>query len=118
MRFNLEKTAYDLRDKQVLSVDEAKIESVDVVRPKGGFSLARGEGAQAWKMTKPRAQEADGQTVINLLGQLKSERATAFVADSRRRDGEAFTSEMIFHKLGDCPIVFDDQQPLSSVLVH
>ncbi|HEY8207271.1 MAG TPA: DUF4340 domain-containing protein [Myxococcaceae bacterium] len=91
MRFNLEKSAYDLRDKQVLSVDEAKIESLDVVRPKGGgYSLARGEGAQAWKMTKPKAQDADGQTVINLLGQLKSERATAFVADSpeaRKKDG-------------------------------
>src|SRR6185295_449241 len=76
--------------KQVLSVDEAKIESVDVVRPKGGFSLVRGEGAQGWKMTKPRAQDADGQTIINLLGQLKRERATAFVADSpeeRKKDG-------------------------------
>lgn len=90
MRFNLEKSSYDLRDKQVLSVDEKLVESVDVGRPKGGYALARGEGAQAWKLTKPKAQDADGQTVINALGQLKNERATAFVADSpeeRKKDG-------------------------------
>jgi len=85
IRFNLEKTAYDLRDKQVLAVDEPKIQTLDVVRPKGGgYSLLRGEGegTRAWKMTGPKAQDADGQAVINVLGQLKSERATAFLADS------------------------------------
>jgi hypothetical protein len=90
MRFNLEKSSYDLRDKQLLAVDEAKIESIDVQRPKGGYALARGEGAQAWKIAKPRPQDADGQTVINALGQLKNERATAFLADSpeeRKKDG-------------------------------
>lgn len=90
MRFNLEKSTYDLRDKQVLSVDEKKVQSIDVARPKGGYALARGEGAQAWKLTKPKAQDADGQTVINALGQLKNERATAFASDSpeeRKKDG-------------------------------
>ncbi|HYV45296.1 MAG TPA: DUF4340 domain-containing protein [Myxococcaceae bacterium] len=92
MRFNLEKSSYDLRDKQVLSVDEAKIASIDVAKPKGGYALVRveGAGAQAWKLTKPKPQDADGQTVINALGQLKNERATAFVADSpeeRKKDG-------------------------------
>jgi len=69
----------------VLAVDEPKIQTLDVVRPKGGgYSLLRGEGegTKAWKMTKPRAQDADGQSVINVLGQLKSERATAFLTDS------------------------------------
>jgi len=90
MRFNFEKSAYDLRDKQVLSVDEAKIQAIDVARPKGGWSLQRSEGTNAWKLTKPSAMDADGQTVINALGQLKGERATAFVADSpeaRKKDG-------------------------------
>lgn len=82
LRFNLERSAYDLRDKQVLALDEPKVQTIDVQRAKGGFSLVRAEGENAWRLTQPKAMDADSQAVINLLGQLKSERATAFVPDS------------------------------------
>jgi len=91
LRFSLERSAYDLRDKQVLALDEPKVQRIEVQRAGGGFSLERApEGGTAWRLVKPREMDADGQTVINLLGQLKSERANAFLADSpevRRKDG-------------------------------
>lgn len=83
LRYSLEKTTFDFRDKQALALDEAAVQRLDVVKPKGqGWSAERGEGPNAWKLVKPREMEADGAGLTNILGQVKGERATAYLADS------------------------------------
>jgi hypothetical protein len=83
IRYSLEKTTFDFRDKQALAVDEERVQRLDVVRPRGqGFSVERGDGPNVWKLVKPRDLEADGPGITTLLGQVKGERATAYLADS------------------------------------
>ncbi|MBI3988566.1 MAG: DUF4340 domain-containing protein [candidate division NC10 bacterium] len=79
---DLNKTAYDLRDKTVLAFDRDKVEKLEVSSPAGEFTLAR-QGKEWWLLT-PIKGRADERQVDRLLWSLKDARVKEFtVADKR-----------------------------------
>lgn len=81
VRWNLEKSAFDLRDKEVLAVPEKDVQRVEVRAGRNGWVLERGDG-DAWRIAQPIADRADARVVSTLLSDLKVQRATAFRADT------------------------------------
>ncbi|MFZ5470725.1 MAG: DUF4340 domain-containing protein [Myxococcota bacterium] len=77
VRWALEKSSYELRDKEVLAVDEAKVKTIEVQAQRSAYVLERVD-EKTWKLTQPQAMEADASTVSGMLAQLRSERALAF----------------------------------------
>jgi hypothetical protein len=81
LRWTLEKSPFDLRDKQALAVAEAGVTQVTLRGEKFKLSLAR-EGEGPWRLTQPGPFDADGQAVQLFFGSLQNERASAFLDDS------------------------------------
>jgi len=81
VRFSLEKTTFDLRDKEVLAVDEASLKQVDFKSKSNRYLLERDEG-KTWQLKAPKASPADGTTITTMIGSFKNERALAFPRDS------------------------------------
>ncbi|HYX91071.1 MAG TPA: DUF4340 domain-containing protein [Myxococcaceae bacterium] len=81
VRWNLEKSAYDLRDKQVLAVLDKDLQRVEVRAERNALVLERGDG-DAWRITQPIADTADARVVSSFLNELRGQRATAFRADT------------------------------------
>ena len=81
VRFNLEKSAFDLRDKEILAVPEKDLQRVEVRTGRSGWVLERGDG-DSWRITQPIADRADSRIVASLVGELRSQRATAFRSDT------------------------------------
>jgi len=82
LRWALEKTTYDLRDKAILAMPEAtKVRRLQLKGPTHGYTVDSEDGKR-WKVTAPRAFAADAQAVTSLTAAFNGERATAFVVDS------------------------------------
>jgi hypothetical protein len=81
LRWHLEKSAFDLRDKEILAVPEKDLQRVEVRSGKNGWVVERGEG-DSWRITQPIADRADARTVSSLLSELRGQRATSFRADT------------------------------------
>ncbi|MBI3185646.1 MAG: DUF4340 domain-containing protein [Myxococcales bacterium] len=81
VRWSLEKTTYELRDKEVMSVDEAKLKSIEVRAKANSYALERDE-KKAWKMIRPVAIEVDASAVTTMLSSIRYDRATAFPKDT------------------------------------
>jgi hypothetical protein len=77
VRWALEKNAYELRDKELLAVDEAKATSVTLQSKANAWTIERGAD-KAWKLKKPEEEIAEANTVTAMFGALKAERALAF----------------------------------------
>jgi len=75
---DLDKTAYDLRDKTLLAFDRDKVEKLEVSGPAGEFTLVR--RGKEWQLLKPLQGKADERQVDRLLWSLKDARVKAFVA--------------------------------------
>lgn len=76
---DLNKTAYDLRDKTVLAFDRDKVAKLEVLTSAGEFTLAR-QGKE-WQLLKPIKGRADERQVERLLWSLKDARVKAFITD-------------------------------------
>jgi hypothetical protein len=88
VRSALEKSTFELRDKDVLAVDEPKLKQMEF-KSKSNRYLLEHEGS-SWKLISPKQAPADTSTVTSMLSTFKNERALAFVADSpveRKRVG-------------------------------
>jgi hypothetical protein len=81
IRWNLEKSAFDLRDKEVLAVEEKDVRRVELRAGRSGWIIERGDG-ETWRISQPIADRADARTVSSLLSELRTQRATSFRADS------------------------------------
>lgn len=81
LRWTLEKSMFDLRDKEVFSFEESKVQKLRVKAPKGEYTLERDE-KNAWKLTSPIQTGADGAVILSMFASLKGERAVAFLPDS------------------------------------
>jgi hypothetical protein len=81
IRWSLEKSAFDLRDKEVLAVPEKELQRVEVRARRSGWVLERGDG-ETWRIAQPIADRADARRVATFLSELKAQRATAFRADT------------------------------------
>jgi hypothetical protein len=81
VRYALDKSTYELRDKEILAFDEPKLKAIEVKTGKNAYTLER-DDKQAWRVTKPVALAAEGPTVVGMLSALKNERALSFPTDS------------------------------------
>ncbi len=82
LRWSLEKTTWDLRDKEVLAVPDAKLARIEVKAPNHTYSLARDAEKKSWRVIAPTEFAADAKEVTALASALKNQRAIAFLADS------------------------------------
>ncbi|MGA9525507.1 MAG: DUF4340 domain-containing protein [Myxococcaceae bacterium] len=82
LRWSLEKTTWDLRDKEVLAVPDAKLTRVEVKAPNHAYTLMRNAEKKAWRVTTPKDFTADAKEVTSLATSLKNQRAIAFHQDS------------------------------------
>ena len=80
VRWSLEKTTYELRDKELFAFEEPKLKSLEVKSKRNGYALER-DAAKSWRLTRPFASAADATSLASMLSSLKSERALAFPAD-------------------------------------
>ena len=96
LKDNLDKSLFDLRDKQVLSFEDSEVEGIDIVGDSFEVSLRReaetAEGvSNEWQITAPSSARADADVVSTALRRLRSDKATAFVAERPSEDEiEAF----------------------------
>ena len=75
---SLNKSAFDLRDKNVLKIDRDKIDSVEMTSGSQNVTLAKDGGE--WKVTKPVQVRADYGTVEGLIGKLQTVRMKSIAA--------------------------------------
>ncbi len=75
---SLNKSAFDLREKNVLKIDRDKIDNVDLTSGTQTVTLAKDGGD--WKVTKPVPVRADYGTVEGLIGKLETVRMKSIAA--------------------------------------
>jgi hypothetical protein len=80
-RASLDKTPFDLRDKQVLSVRDLGLTRIELSSKKHHFTLARDPG-QPFAFLGPVPEAADATAVSGWIAALKTDRATRFLTDS------------------------------------
>ncbi|MBM4266671.1 MAG: DUF4340 domain-containing protein [Deltaproteobacteria bacterium] len=80
-RSALDKKLKDLRDKTILTVDEAGVEEI-TLRPADGEAVVLRKDGESWQIREPIEARADGTKVQSLLGSLRALRATDFVAET------------------------------------
>lgn len=74
-----DKQVKDLRDKQILTVDESTIRRFTVQRPESRVAVKKTDAA--WLLEEPIAGAADASTVRSFLSTMRSLRATDFAAE-------------------------------------
>jgi hypothetical protein len=84
---SLDKTANDLRDKRLLTVDSSKISRVELLTPKQALEFGRNK--DQWQILKPRPLRADSFEVDNLVRQLTEARMDLSVSEEASRKGFA-----------------------------
>jgi hypothetical protein len=72
----------DFRDKTVLAFDQRDVTGLEIDTRDDKIALEQADGR--WKLTKPRALPADGDTVGSFLEKLRSARVKVFAADAPR----------------------------------
>ncbi len=80
-RYALDKSLFELRDKEFLGLDEPTLKAIEVKAKANAWTVERGED-KAWRLVKPAALRADGGKVVELLNALKGQRALAFPTDT------------------------------------
>ncbi len=74
---NIQKTLFDLRNKDVLAFDKNQIKSVKLSVGNKNYELEKQAGQ--WMLLSPKQTEADESTVNQILNRLDSEQAKEFV---------------------------------------
>jgi hypothetical protein len=81
VRGALEKSTFELRDKQVVALEEGKLARVEVKSRANAYTLER-DAQKAWRVVKPVALLAEQATLTSMLSGLGGERALSFPKDS------------------------------------
>jgi hypothetical protein len=87
---SIDKTANDLRDKRLLTLDPDKISEVDLVAKKQ--EIAFGRSKDEWQIVKPRPLRADGSQVNELVRALTDAKMELNVLDDPQKIASAFAS--------------------------
>ncbi len=80
LRWALEKTTYDLRDKEVLAFEPQQVKSIELKSKANQYRLER--DGEKWRLARPFSTLADATAVATMLSGLKAERAVAFPSDT------------------------------------
>ncbi len=76
------KQVADLRDRTLLAVDREKVDTIELVTPKGRTVLSKAGGT--WSMKEPEEASADQRMVNDLLWDLTTTRVKEFVDDDAK----------------------------------
>jgi hypothetical protein len=87
---SIDKTANDLRDKRLLTLDPDKISQVDLVAKKQ--EIAFGRNKNEWQIVKPRPLRADSSQVDELVRALTDAKMELNVLDDPKKIAFAFAS--------------------------
>jgi len=88
-KFAMDKGTFDLRDKEVLAIDEQSLKQIDFKSKANRYALERTDG-KTWQLTSPKRGDADASAVTSMVSAFRTHRALAFLADSaeeRKRAG-------------------------------
>jgi uncharacterized protein DUF4340 len=77
---SLNRTTFDLREKNVLKFDREKVDGLDVTA--GSKTLAVAKDGGEWKITRPLQTRADFGSVEGLVGRLQSVQMKSMVAEN------------------------------------
>ena len=80
LKWSLEKSAFDLRDKRLLPFAEDRLERLEVVTPRLSYALAPGAGG--YRLLAPVKEAADDAALARVLAALRDLRATSFTHPS------------------------------------
>ena len=83
----LSKTAGDLRDKRLLTFDQDKITSINLMLDGKPVELAK-NNANEWQITKPKPLRGDGFQVEELLRQMKDAKMDPNVSEDDKKKAE------------------------------
>ena len=89
-RTSIDKSANDLRDKRLLTLDSDKISQVDLVAKKQ--EIAFGRNKDEWQIVKPKPLRADSSAVDELVRALTSARMEFGSSDDEKKTASAFAS--------------------------
>jgi hypothetical protein len=87
---SIDKSANDLRDKRLLTVNPDKISQVDLVAKKQ--EMAFGRDKDEWQIIKPKPLRADGTQVDELVRALTDARMELDASDDQKKTAAAFAS--------------------------
>ena len=87
---SIDKSANDLRDKRLLTVDSDKISQVELVVKKQ--EIAFGRNKDEWQIVKPKPLRADSSAVDELVRALTSARMEFGSSDDEKKTASAFAS--------------------------
>jgi hypothetical protein len=80
IRWPIEKSTLDLREKRLLPFEERDLARIEITTPTLAYALAREEAADGgWRLDSPLKGPADAGTTSRVLGAIRGLRATAFV---------------------------------------
>jgi hypothetical protein len=87
---SIDKSANDLRDKRLLTVDSDKISQVDLVSKKQEMTFGRNK--DEWQIVKPKPLRADGTQVDELVRALTDAKMELDQSDDRESDDQKKTA--------------------------
>jgi hypothetical protein len=87
---SIDKSANDLRDKRLLTLDPDKISQVDLVAKKQEITFGRNK--DEWQIVKPKPLRADGSAVDELVRALTDAKMELNVLDDPKKIASAFAS--------------------------
>ncbi len=85
LKYPLDKSLFDLREKRVFDFDDNVLTHLDVVGPKLTYSLDRNSSTD-WKITAPVQEKADTAKTQQLAASLKNLKATRFASEVASAD--------------------------------
>ncbi len=77
VRWTVERSAFDLREKRLVPFEEDEVARVEVTTPARAYVLAR-EGPAAWRLEAPVHERADPGAAARVLSAIRALRASAF----------------------------------------
>jgi hypothetical protein len=87
---SIDKSANDLRDKRLLTVDSDKISQVDLIAKKQ--EIAFGRNKDEWQIVKPRPLRADGTAVDELVRALTDAKMESGALDDPKKNASLFST--------------------------
>jgi len=75
----MDKKVKDLRDKRILTFEDASVHRIEVSGPDRDIALSKKD--DSWKLDRPQSDDADNETVRSYLSTLRSLRALDFATD-------------------------------------
>lgn len=87
---SIDKSANDLRDRRLLTVDVDKISQVDLVSKKQ--EIAFGRNKDEWQIVKPKPQRADGSGVDDLVRELADAKMDLAGSDDQKKTASIFAA--------------------------